>query len=104
MRVAARLIFVLYILFGFYVMAQEKKSPKPHLTDAQKLAIRSAQVEMFQAKTVLESTAQFKAFVMAQDKMNGIALQAQRESGCVPPDWQFTQELECAALPHQEKK
>lgn len=106
MRVYARLVFVLYILFCTMVMAQEvkKKADPPHLTDAQKLVIRSAQVEMFQAKTMLESTPQYKAFVAAQDKMNNAALQVERESGCVPPDWQFTQELECRAVPKPEKK
>lgn len=72
---------------------------KPALTADQKLEIRTAQVEAFQAKTMLESTPQYKAFVSAQDEMNQVALKVQRDSGCVPPDWQFTQNLECVAVP-----
>lgn len=107
MRVTARLVFVLYILFCFMVLAQDVKkkedSPKkPALTADQKLEIRNAQVEAFQAKTMLESTPQYKAFVSAQDQMNQVALKVQRDSGCVPPDWQFTQNLECVAVPKPE--
>lgn len=104
MRVTARLVFVLYVLFCAVVMAEDVKkkenSPKnPALTADQKLEIRTAQVEAFQAKTMLESTPQYKAFVSAQDQMNQIALKVQRDSGCIPPDWQFTQNLECVAVP-----
>ncbi len=118
MRVTARLVFVLYILFCTMVMAQEVKKKdnpdangnmtaksatfKPVLTAEQKLEIRTAQVQMFQAKSVLESTPQYQAFVQAQNKMNEIALRIQRASGADPQKWQFTQDLDYVAIPQPE--
>jgi len=106
MRVA-RLVFVLYILFCMFVMAQDvkkKTDAKPTLTAEQKLEIRTAQVEMFQAKTVLESTPQYQAFVQAQNNMNQVALRIQRASCADPAKWQFTQDLEYVAVPQPENK
>ncbi len=106
MRVTARLVFVLFVLFCVRVMAEDvkKKDGNPVISAEVKLAISRAQVRMFQAKTVLESTPQYRAFVTAQDEMNQLALTAQRDSGCVPPKWQFTQDLDCVAVPQAEKK
>jgi hypothetical protein len=105
MRRCARCVFVIYMLSCLFVFAQEKKSAVPVLTDAQKLEIRTAQVEMFQAKSVLESTPQYKAFLNAQEKMNEIALRVQREAKVDPSKFQLGQDLNFTAVPQpQEKK
>jgi hypothetical protein len=77
---------------------------KPVVTEKQKLEIRTAQVAVYQAKEVLESTPQFRAFAQTQNQMNELSLRVEREIGCIPPKWQFTQELECVAIPAPEKK
>ncbi len=102
MRQVARFAFVLFLLSFAFTWSQEKKDSKPPvLTDAQKLEIREAQVEMFQAKSVLETTPQFKAFLAAQEKMNQVALKVQREAHVDPAKFQLGQDLNFTAVPQQ---
>ena len=104
MRQAARFAFVFYVLAFAFTWSQEKKDSVPKLTDAQKLEIRTAQVEMFQAKSVLETTPQFKAFLAAQENMNQVALKVQREAKVDPSKFQLGQDLNFTAVPQPEKK
>ena len=95
-------VFVL-CLAALLSRAQDKPSV-PKLTDAQKLEIRNAQVEMFQAKTVLESTPQFQAFQRAQSHLNDTSLRIQRESKVDATKWTLGQDLEYTAVPQPKKK
>ncbi len=104
MRETARLVFVIYIVFSvWYAFGQEKKDSAPKLTDVQKLEIREAQVSLYQAKEVLESTPQFKAFQEAQNHLNETALRIQRESKVDPKQWTLGQDLEYVAVKPDKK-
>ncbi len=94
-------LWILFLIACAIGLLSQSKDLKPKLTDQQKLELRSAQVQLYQAKEVLESTPQFRAFMQTQSNMNEVSLRIQREIGCVPPKWQFTQELECVAVPAQ---
>jgi len=89
-------------LFGQGNMTATGITPK--LTDAQKLEITRAQVAVYQAKEVLESTPQFKAFQNAQNNLNETALRIQRESKVDPTKFSLGQDLEFVAVPQPEKK
>jgi hypothetical protein len=103
---------IFYVLWLPFLMASalwlssQSKDVKPTLTDQQKLEIRSAQVQLYQAKEVLESTPQFKAFQNAQNHLNETALRIQRESKVDPKQWTLGQDLEYVAVPQPapEKK
>ena len=103
MRQCARFAFVIFLV-SFAVLWSQEKKDVPVLTDAQKLEIRNAQVEMFQAKSVLETTPQFKAFLAAQEKMNEIALRVQREAKVDPTKFQLGQDLNFIAAPQPPEK
>ena len=91
-----------HVLFG--QATAKDVTYKPVITEKQKLEIRTAQVAVYQAKEVLEQTPQFHSFMATQNQMNEISLRVQREAGCVPPKWQFTQGLECLEVPKQPEK
>ena len=76
---------------------------KPKLTDAQKLEVTRAQVAVYQAKEVLESTPQFKAFQNAQNNLNETALRIQRESKVDPAKFTLGQDLEFTAVPQPQQ-
>lgn len=70
----------------------------PHLTDQQKLKIRSAQVDFFQAKTNLEQTPQYQQFQMAQAKVNQVVQEVLKESGVSQKDFRLGEDLEFLAI------
>ncbi len=97
-------LWILFLIACAIGLLSQSKDLKPKLTDQQKLELRTSQVKMFQAKSILESTPQFKVFAAAQDQMNELGLKVQREIGCLPPKWVFTQELECVAVQEEPAK
>jgi len=89
-------LFLVAAVIG--LLAQEKT---PKLTDSQKLEIRTAQVEFFQAKTTLESTQQYQAFQQAQVKLNEVVRRVQKDAGVDPAKFTLQPSLEFEAVPQK---
>ena len=96
-------LWFLFLMACAIGLLSQSKDVKPKLTDQQKLEIRSAQVQLYQAKEVLESTPQFKAFQQAQGRLNETALRIQRESKVDPAKFTLGQDLEYVAVPEPAK-
>ena len=79
------------------------QSVTPKLTEAQKLEIRTAQVEFFQAKTNLEATPVFKQFESAQAKLNQTVQKVLAESKVDQKEFQLGNDLEFTAVPKPPK-
>ncbi len=94
------LLFLIACAIG---LLSQAKDLKPKLTDQQKLEIRSAQVQFYQAKEVLEQTPQFKAFQNAQNQLNETALRIQREAKVDPAKFTLGQDLEYITVPDPAK-
>ncbi len=84
-------------------VASSKTFGTPKLTADQKLEITRAQVAVYQAKEVLESTPQFKAFQNAQNNLNETALRVQRESKVDPTKYTLGQDLEFSPVPQPQQ-
>jgi len=84
---------------------------KPHLTDAQKLEIRNAQIAFFQAQAELQASPVYQQFQKAQQHLNETAQKVTKEAGVDPakfslgPDLEFTPTSQKPEPPKlQEKK
>jgi len=96
-------LWLLFLMACAIGLLSQSKDVKPKLTDQQKLEIRSAQVQLYQAKEVLEATPQFKAFRNAQNHLDETALRIQRESKVDPAKFTLGQDLEYVAVPEPAK-
>jgi len=96
-------LWFLFLMACAIGLLSQAKDIQPKANDQQKLELRTKQVTLYKSKEVLEQTDQFRAFQYNQNDLNQSALRIQREIGCVPPKWQFTQDLECITVPEPAK-
>src|SRR5262249_47054737 len=83
------LLFLAFVLFVMVtaplIVSQIQKatepSPLPKLSDAQKLELRTAQVELLQANQALQKTAEFQAAQAAQVKFMQAIQKAYKDVG-----------------------
>lgn len=94
MKPATTVLFLIAAAIGLLSQAS-----LPKLTDAQKLEIRNAQVDFFQAKTAMEATREFQQFQGAQNKLNEIVLRVQKDAKVDQSKYRLEQSLEFSEIP-----
>lgn len=66
----------------------------PHLTGAQKLAIRDGQVKMMQLQKAVEQTPQWIAYQSSQQSLSETVTKVYKELGITVDKWQLSDNLE----------
>lgn len=74
--------------------AKESAASTPHLTDAQKLAIRDGQVKMMQLQKAYEQTPQWIAYQSSQQSLSETVTKVYKELGITGDKWQLDENLE----------
>jgi len=85
------ILFLLALVVTIFARAEDAKAPS--LTDAQKLSIRSAQVEYLSAQQAAQSTPQYQAMVAAQAKLNDAVHKALKDAGIDQSKFQLQSDL-----------
>lgn len=98
-------IVVVGLLFTFALLAQETAKNVAELTNAEQLELRGAQVDLLQAQTALQATAEYKQFQEAQKRFQDAVLQVYQERKISSADYVLCdgpQTPACVGLkPHQ---
>ena len=72
---------------------------KPRVSEADKLVIRSAQVELLQAQQAVQASAQYQAMQAAQAKLNAAVADAYTKAKVLQTEWGMNEQLEFVEQP-----
>jgi hypothetical protein len=109
---AQRIVIATVLLFSLFMASQTtapsaKEPPKkestpvataPHLTEAQRLAIRDVQVKVLQSQRAVEQTPQWAAYQASQQALNEAVAKVYKELGITTDKWQLGESLEFAPV------